>query len=143
MQWTEEVAMSHTEAEKRLVLAKKHLERVLVAWDDPTDWADLSLYGFYCLEASIVAAAWKVGVEPSRSHPGKAKAAHSLQSHGLPDVADLLSDLNVARKAAAYGDVDFPELDAEDLAARIEEYVEAVATLLADESDESGESTDA
>ena len=49
----------------------------------------------------------------------------------------------MARKAAAYGDVDFPELDAEDLAARIEEYVEAVATLLADESDESGESTDA
>ena len=131
--------MSHTEAEKYLSLARKHLERVLVAWDKPTDWADLSLYGFYCLEASIVAAALKVGLEPSRSHPGKAKAASSLQAHSLPDVAELLSNLNVARKAAAYGDVDFPELDAEDLATRIEEYVEAVATLLADES---GESTD-
>ena len=99
--------MPHTEAEERLALAKKHLERVLVAWDEPTDWADLSLYGFYCLEASIVAAALKVGMEPSRSHPGKARAARSLQSHSLPDVADLLSNLNMARKAAAYGDVNF------------------------------------
>ena len=52
----------------------------------------------------------------------------------------MLSNLNMARKAAAYGDVDFPELDAEDLATRIEEYVEAVATLFADESGESSES---
>lgn len=42
---------------EKLPLARRHLKRVLSAWDDPTDWDDLSLYGFYCLEASIEAAA--------------------------------------------------------------------------------------
>ena len=40
-------------------------------------------------------------------------------------------DLNDARKAAAYGDTEAPELDAEDSATQIENYVEAVAELLA------------
>ena len=30
-------------ATNKLELAQKHLEKVLIAWDDPTDWADLSL----------------------------------------------------------------------------------------------------
>ena len=116
------------------------MERVLAAWDDPTDWSDLSLYGFYCLEASVVSAAIQMGLEPKRTHTRKAELARTLQPHGLPDIDTLLSDLNMARKAAAYGDVDFPELDAEDVAARIEEYVDAVSALSADESDE--QSTD-
>jgi len=33
----------------KLALARRHLERVQQAWDDPLDWDDLSLYGFYCL----------------------------------------------------------------------------------------------
>ena len=49
---------------------------------------------------------------------------------GLPDISDLLRKLNDARKAAAYGDIELPELDAKDTAAEIEEYVEAVAALL-------------
>jgi hypothetical protein len=28
---------------EKLKLAKRHLERVLVAWDEPTDWDDVSL----------------------------------------------------------------------------------------------------
>ena len=40
-------------AEDKLKLAKRHLERVQAAWDTPTDWDDLSLYGFYCLEAAV------------------------------------------------------------------------------------------
>ena len=44
-------------AEDSFQLALSHLERVQVSWDDPTDWADLSSYGLYCLEVSIVAAA--------------------------------------------------------------------------------------
>ena len=41
---------------EKLALARHHLKRVLSAWDDPTDWDDLSLYGFYCLEAAVEAA---------------------------------------------------------------------------------------
>ena len=39
--------------EEKVALARKHLDRVLDAWDEPTDWDDLSLYGFYCLEAAV------------------------------------------------------------------------------------------
>ena len=129
--------MLNTEAEKSLSHAKQHLERVLAAWDDPTDWADLTIYGFYCLEAAIVAAASHIGLDFKRSHAEKAEMARQLfQSHGLPDVADFLWDLNTARKASAYGDVDFPDLDAETVAQEIEEYVEAVSALLGDGSND-------
>ena len=32
-----------SDATSKLELAQKHLEKVQIAWDDPTDWADLSL----------------------------------------------------------------------------------------------------
>ena len=48
----------------------------------------------------------------------------------MPDVSDLLRDLNEARKANAYGDIPEPSLDAEDVARRIEEFVEAVKAVL-------------
>jgi hypothetical protein len=55
---------------------------------------------------------------------------------GLPDISDLLSDLNDARKAAAYGDVDRPDLDAEDIALQIEQYVDAVAAIIETENND-------
>ena len=129
--------MSNTEAEKSLSHAKQHLERVLAAWEDPTDWADLTIYGFYCLEASVVAAAAHIGLEFKKTHAEKAEIARKLfRSHDLPDVADFLWVLNTARKAMAYGDVGFPVLNAEDVAIKIEEYVEAVSALLGDEPNE-------
>lgn len=129
--------MSNTEAAKSLSLAKQHLKRVLDAWEEPTDWSDLTMYGFYCLEISIVAAAAHLGMELKKTHPAKAEMASELsRSHSLPDITDFLWDLNSARKAAAYGDVDFPVLDAEDVASKIEEYVEAVSALLGDEPNE-------
>ena len=130
--------MSNTEAEKSLSHAKQHLERVLEAWDDPTDWADLTIYGFYCLEASVVAAALHIGLEFKKTHAEKAEVARKLfRSHSLPDVADFLRVLNDARKAMAYGDVEFPDLNAQDVAIEIEDYVEAVsALLLGDEPNE-------
>jgi hypothetical protein len=116
--------------EDKLELARRHLDRVLDAWDDPTDWDDLSLYGFYCLEAAVEAAARKVGLATSKKHWEKADVAGILHSkHGLPDVEQLLRDLNDARKAAAYGDVEGPDLDAEEIASQIETYVGAVADL--------------
>lgn len=118
--------------EQSLALAKKHLERVQDALTDPPDWLEIATFGFYALEASVVAAAEHVGVAVLRSHPGKVKAAATLSTdHGLPDVAGLLYELNVARKSEAYGDVAFPSgLDAEEVCSDIEEFVEAVEALL-------------
>ena len=58
-------------------------------------------------------------------------AAALASSHGLPDVSELLRDLNEGRKHQSYGDVDAPELSAEETAAAIETYVESVAALVA------------
>ena len=78
-----------------------------------------------------------MGVPLKKTHVGKAEVARKLsRSHNLPDVADFLRVLNDARKAMAYGDVEFPNLDAEDVAIKIEEYVEAVSALLGDEPNE-------
>lgn len=123
------------DAEKKLELAREHLERVLAAWDTPTDWADLSIYGLYCLEAAVEAAARHVGLTTSRRHWEKAETAAELhKKYGLPDVEQFLREINVARKAEAYGDVPDPGLDAEDVASEIERYVEAVAEFLERES---------
>jgi hypothetical protein len=115
----------------KLKLARRHLDRVLAAWDEPTDWDNLSLYGFYCLEAAIDAAAQHLGLRSSKKHWEKVDIASELhQKKGLPDVSGLLGDLNDARKAAAYGDIEAPELNPEYIAADIEEYVKAVGALL-------------
>ena len=115
----------------KLALARRHLARVQGAWTEPTDWDDLSLYGFYCLEAAVEAAALHFGIRVSKRHWEKVDVADDLhQKHGLPDITQLLRDLNDARKATAYGDVELPELDAEDLAADIERYVDAVSALV-------------
>ena len=117
-----------------LEVARRHLPRVQVAGFPPVDWADLSLYGFYCLEACVVAAALHLGrTRPKNSHPEKAAEARRLAAaHGLPDVGDLLVDLNDRRKFESYGDSDPPEgdLDGEDVAADIEHYFDAVERLL-------------
>jgi hypothetical protein len=116
---------------EKLKLAQRHLERVQTAWGTPTDWDDLSLYGFYCLEAAVEAAALLLKLRTSRKHWEKADIAETLhEKHGLPDVAQLLRDLNEARKSVAYGDTPVPDLDAEGVASEIEEYVEAVAKLV-------------
>ena len=116
---------------EKLALARRHLKRVLSAWDDPTDWDDLSLYGFYCLEAGVEAAAIHAGMKTSKRHWEKADLAGELHKrHGLPDIEQLLRDLNEARKSAAYGDVPAPDLNAGDVASEIEKYVDAVADLV-------------
>lgn len=123
---------------RKLELAKRHLDKVLGAWTEPTDWDDLSLYGFYCLEAAVEAAALHFGLRTSKKHWEKVDLAEDLhKKERLPDIGDLLRDLNDARKAAAYGDMDRPDLDAEDIASQIEAYVDAVAALIRpEETDE-------
>jgi hypothetical protein len=119
-------------AQERLRLAKEQLQRVQNAASEPTDWKDLSLYGFYCLENAVCAAATHAGIRFSRSHPDKIRAAQRLSAeHGFSSVSALLIDLNDARKAAAYGDIDSPELDAEAVTSDLEQYVKAVEDFLA------------
>src|SRR2546427_54744 len=69
----------------KLRLARRHLERVQAAWDTPTDWDDLSIYGLYCLEAPVEAAATHVGLMTSKKHWEKADIAGELhKKHGFP-----------------------------------------------------------
>jgi len=123
---------------RKLELARRHLDKVLGAWTEPTDWDDLSLYGFYCLEAAVEAAALHFGLRTSKKHWEKVDLAEDLhQKKGLPDISNLLRDLNDARKATAYGDMDRPDLDAEDIASQIEAYVNAVTEIIEpEETDE-------
>jgi hypothetical protein len=109
-------------ASEKLEIARGHLGKVQVAWDEPTDWSDLSIYGFYCLEAAVEAAVLHFGLKTSKKHWEKADNALRLnEMYDLPDVSGLLRELNNARKATAYGDVQAPDLDAEDIATEIEE----------------------
>lgn len=115
---------------EKLALAEKHLARVLEAWEEP-DWADLSLYGFYALEAAVDAAALEHGIEVRKRHWARVETARELyEGFGLPDVSMLLRDLNEVRKSEAYGEVAAPELDPEKTAMEIESYVEAVAAIV-------------
>ena len=120
-------------AEDSLRLARAHLERVQRASCERADWADLSSYGLYCLEACIVAAALHLGQPRPGSHFAKAETAETLnQDHGLPDIGVLLIDLNTMRKHQAYGDTPAPVgMDSEDTAGMIETYVDLVQELLA------------
>ena len=126
------VAKTLTAAEN-LALAREHLVKVQAAWDSPTDWSDLTIYGMYALEAAIRAAAVHLGETVNNTHWGKAAYAAELATkHGLPDVSDLVTHLNTGRKAAGYGDEDMPAGlgDAEQLAIDIEVFVDAVGTFI-------------
>ena len=111
--------------------AEHHLARVQRAKDEPTDWYDLTIYGFYCVEAAVMAAASHAGMTVDRTHPAKTQAALRLSAdQGLPDVSNLLRILNSARKAAAYGDAHLPKLDARQVTAEIERFVRAVQKMV-------------
>jgi hypothetical protein len=61
----------------------------------------------------------------------------STPNTAFSDIADLLIDLNTGRKAETYGDVDRPEdLEAEDVASAVEEYVEVVVEIIQDTGEE-------
>ena len=120
-----------SEADNKLALALRHLEHVQAAWDEPTDWDDLSLYGFYALEAAVDAACIQLGISTARAHAARVDACLKLSScHGLRDVSDLLRDLNDARKSVAYGDIEMPDLAPEEVAHDIKVFIEDVRLLI-------------
>ena len=116
----------------KIELAREQLARVQVAWFDPVDWSDLSLYAFYAVENAVVAAADAVGLAWAQTHPSKVQAAGQLhEQFGLPDVSSLLVELNDLRKATAYGEAQpSHSLSAEDIAIDVERFVEAVAAFV-------------
>lgn len=115
-------------AQEKLVLARHHLAKIQ---PDTEDLDDLSIYGLYCLEAAVEAAALHVQIKITKRHYEKARVADELHTqHGLPDVSDLLFDLNDSRKAVAYGDVEAPDLENEEVVSEIERYVKAVEELV-------------
>lgn len=123
--------------EDKLEIAEKHLLRVQAAWFSPTDWDDLSIYGFYCLENAVDAAALHFGLAVIPQHHRRLETAQRMaRDHGLPNITELLNDLNDARKYTAYGDTEHPSLDAEDLASRIEDYVRKVREVIESTNDD-------
>ena len=83
------------------------------------------------MEAAVDAACIHLGIGTARAHPAKVDACLKLSSdHGLLDVSDLLRDLNDARKSVAYGDIEMPDLAAEDVASDIEVFIERVRLLV-------------
>lgn len=91
----------------------------------------LSLYGFYALEAAVEAASIHYGMNAQKTHWARVGAAETLnRQHGLSDVSALLRDLNETRKSVAYGDVEAPLLDAEDVASEIESFIDSVEQIL-------------
>lgn len=120
---------------KRLQLAKNELAKAQVGAFEPVDWLEVALFAFYALENAVCAAADFHGVSWKRDHPSKVAAAEALhRSHDLPDVQQLLIDLNELRKSESYGEVRPPvDRTAEDVVADVEAYLVAVETHMRDE----------
>jgi len=116
----------------RIELAKRELGKAQVAAIDPVDWLDIAVFSFYALENAVVAAADLEGVSWKRSHDSKVEISEVLRDRlGLPDVADLLRDLNELRKSESYGEVKPPQSrSAEDIVTEVEEYVLEVEARL-------------
>ncbi|BAS26786.1 hypothetical protein LIP_0929 [Limnochorda pilosa] len=77
--------MGTPDAKSQYGVARRHLDRVQTAWDQPTDRSDLSLYGFHCLEAAVMAAAAHVQFKVQRTHWQKGAAARDPHvKHGSP-----------------------------------------------------------
>lgn len=122
---------------EQLELAKSHLSRVHTASWDPIDWTDIGNYGLYAIEAAVMAAAKATGLQIKPTHWAKAEAAENLvESQALPDVAVLMQRLNELRKSSNYGDIEAPDLDAEEVTSKIESYLDAVEQLIASQDDD-------
>lgn len=87
----------------------------------------------YAVEAAIRAAALQLSHDLKKTHWDKAEYAKRLTTeYKLPDVSELVADLNRGRKAVGYGDDEIPDElgDAEVIAIRIEEFIDAVEAFI-------------
>lgn len=119
-------------AQAHLALAQRHLEKVRAAWDEPTDRLGGSRDLRILLPgASRVGRGRPIWLKGRKIHRDRVLLANRLHKNkGLPDVSKLLADLHNAQKYVSYGDIRPPHLVAEDVARKIEEYVEAVVAIV-------------
>ena len=68
---------------------------------------------------------WTAPVCTAESHAGRGIEAEQA----LPRLCRS-EDLTMYRKSVAYGDIGLPELDAEEVASRIEAYIESISALI-------------
>lgn len=126
--------MGPREAGAALERAKSQLERVQVAWLDPPDAVEAVTFAFYAYENAIVAVAEARGIRWTKNHAQKARLAGQLVQKKIlsTDVEDRLILLNNLRKDVAYGEPgpELRELDLEDLAIELEEFIEEVERVV-------------
>jgi hypothetical protein len=120
--------LSTQSAAALLQLAREQLDR---AKENQDDQDQVFVWSFWGLENAIMAAATHAGISSIKQHWAKAEAARKLaKQHGLPDVSELLRDLNDGRKSAAYGDTEEPDREPSEVLSAFEEYVDTVADFL-------------
>ncbi len=120
--------MASTSSTAKLNLAKQQFAR---ADSNTADEENVFIWSFWGLENAIMAAADHAAIEATKQHWAKGEAARKLaRNHGLPDVCDLLRDLNDARKSVAYDDTEAPDLDPLEVLASFKDYLERVTEFL-------------
>ncbi len=127
--------MNTREGERRLKVARKHLERArkATAEGDPEEFI---IWAFYAYESAVAAGAKAAGISfNEKNHREKASVARKLGELKIVsrDIADELADLNALRKNVQYDDPDFsddefdePE-DLEDKLALLEKYIDEIS----------------
>lgn len=122
--------MGVREARTALERAKSQLERVQSASWDPADPVEAVTWAFYAYENAIVAVAEAKGISWKKNHAEKARLAGQFSEKKIlsTNVEDRLIELNDLRKDVAYGEPgpELEQLDLEDLAIDLEEFIEEV-----------------
>ena len=126
--------MSLRGARKALNIARRHLERVQTAWWEPADAVEAVTFAFYAYENAVVSVAELNGRQWTKNHREKADLAHELFEQGLvaTDVSDRLREFNDLRKDVAYDEPgpELAQLELEDVATELEQFVDEVTTLV-------------
>ncbi len=126
--------MGEKESQVHLNLAKKQLEKVQVASWDPQDAEDAVTWAFYAYENGIVAVAEKLGLDWQKTHVSKVKIANELHEQDIlsVDIGPVIENLNELRKDVQYGEPgpELQEVDLEDLATQLEEFVDEVESVI-------------
>lgn len=122
-------------AKKKAVSAREALKRAKLQYQKAQENSDdpdqVFVWCFYALENAVVAAATHADEEFQRNHWTKAEAARRLaRDEGMTDVSEMLRDLNDARKGTAYGDIEEPEIEPEDVLTEVGDYIKEVENLL-------------
>ena len=125
--------MGIVEAKERIARARSQLERVQTAAsaDDPES---VVVWAFYAYENCVTSLAEFHSRAWNKTHPSKVQLARTLYNAGLVsrDISNHLRDLNRLRKDVAYEGPgpDLEELDLEDLAGRLEDFIDEIATTI-------------